>query len=175
MRHTFKAEQWVPYPIETVFAFFANPENLPRLMPAWQQARIERANFVAPPPSPNPLQANKTAAGAGTTMTISFRALPFLPLRLNWEALIVEFGWNHHFCDEQPKGPFAYWRHCHHVSAEIRALESGKLVPGTLVIDDLVYELPFGILAEPAHALFARRQIETIFQYRQQQLLKLLA
>jgi ligand-binding SRPBCC domain-containing protein len=170
MRHAFKTEQWVPYPIEKVFSFFANPENLPRLMPAWQQARIEVANFVAPPPSPSPLQTNTTAAGTGTTMTISFRALPFLPLRLNWEALIVEFGWNDHFCDEQPKGPFAYWRHCHHVSERIRAGE-----PGTLVVDDLTYELPFGILAEPAHALFARRQIETIFKYRQQELLKLLA
>jgi ligand-binding SRPBCC domain-containing protein len=108
-------------------------------------------------------------------MTISFRALPLLPFRMNWQAAIVEFGWNHHFCDEQPKGPFAYWRHCHKVSEEIRAPEPGTLVPGTLVVDDLAYELPFGILAERAHTLFARRQIETIFKYRQQQLLKLLA
>jgi len=175
MRHAFKTEQWVPHPVEKVFSFFANPENLPRLMPGWQQARIERSNFVAPPSSPSPLQANTVAAGAGTTMTISFRAVPFLPLRLNWEALIVEFGWNHHFCDEQPKGPFAYWRHCHHVSEEVRAPGPGTPVFGTLVIDDLTYELPFGLLAEPAHALFARRQIEGIFRYRQEQLLKLLA
>jgi ligand-binding SRPBCC domain-containing protein len=170
VRHSFKTEQWVPYPVEKVFSFFADPENLPRLMPGWQQARIERSNLVTPPPSPSPLQATTIAAGAGTTMTISFRALPFLPLRMNWEAVIVEFGWNDHFCDEQPKGPFAYWRHCHRVSAENRAVEAG-----TLVIDDLMYELPFGILAEPAHAIFARRQIEGIFKYRQQQLLKLLA
>ena len=41
MRHPFAAEQWLPYPVELVFAFFANPQNLPRLMPAWQKARIE--------------------------------------------------------------------------------------------------------------------------------------
>ena len=103
-------------------------------------------------------------------MTISFRALPFLPLRMNWEASIVDFEWNHHFCDEQPKGPFAYWRHCHQVAAEARAGEAGALV-----VDDLVYELPLGILSEPAHALFVRRQVEDIFKYRQQQLLKLLS
>jgi ligand-binding SRPBCC domain-containing protein len=170
MRHTFKTDQWAPYRLEKVFSFFANPENLPKLMPAWQQARIERANLIAPPPSPSPLQANTTAAGAGTTMTISFRALPLLSVRMMWEASIVDFEWNHHFCDEQPKGPFAYWRHCHRVSEQIRAGESG-----TLVIDDLIYELPLGILAEPAHALFVRRQIEDIFKYRHQQLLKLLA
>ncbi len=40
MRHTFQTEQWLPFPVELVFAFFAYPENLPRLMPAWQKARI---------------------------------------------------------------------------------------------------------------------------------------
>ena len=50
MRHFFQAEQWLPYPIETVFAFFANPENLPPLMPAWQKARIEKLSIVPPPP-----------------------------------------------------------------------------------------------------------------------------
>ena len=37
MHHTFTSEQWLPYPVEPVFAFFANPENLPRLMPKWQK------------------------------------------------------------------------------------------------------------------------------------------
>lgn len=170
MRHTFKTEQWVPYPVERVFSFFADPGNLPKLMPRWQQARIDRCNLVEPPPSPGLSQEKAiVAAGSGTAMTISFRALPFLPLRMKWEASIVDFEWNHHFCDEQPKGPFAYWRHCHGVLTEARAGEAG-----TLVVDDLVYELPLGILAEPAHAIFVRRQIERIFAYRQQQLLQLL-
>jgi hypothetical protein len=26
-------EQWVPFPLERVFLFFADPRNLPRLMP----------------------------------------------------------------------------------------------------------------------------------------------
>jgi ligand-binding SRPBCC domain-containing protein len=170
MRHTFKTDQWVPYPVEKVFSFFANPENLPKLMPVWQQARIERFNLVKPSPSLSRSQETTLAAGAGTTMTISFRALPFLPLRMKWEAAIVDFEWNRHFCDEQPKGPFAYWRHCHHVASETRTGE-----PGTLVTDNLTYALPLGILAEPARALFVRRQIEDIFKYRQHQLLRLLA
>src|SRR3954451_16784048 len=42
MRFSFTSEQWVPFPLARVFAFFADPLNLPRLMPAWQDARIDR-------------------------------------------------------------------------------------------------------------------------------------
>ena len=48
MRHRFQTEQWVPYSLERVFAFFADPGNLPPLMPVWQRARVEGANYVAP-------------------------------------------------------------------------------------------------------------------------------
>jgi ligand-binding SRPBCC domain-containing protein len=172
VRHTFQTAQWVPYPVDRVFAFFANPQNLPRLMPSWQMPRIEESTLVNPPPenSRNAPQIPGVAAGAGSRMTITFQALPLLPLRMKWEAAIVEFEWNHHFCDEQPKGPFAYWRHCHRVSEE----EDQSEQTGTRVVDHLVYELPFGLLAEPVHALFVRGQIEAIFRYRQQRLLELL-
>jgi ligand-binding SRPBCC domain-containing protein len=169
MRHNFQAMQWVPYPIEKVFAFFANPENLPRLMPSWQKARIESAKFITPPNSAEH-DCRSPAAGKGSTMMISFLPFPFSPFRLTWEALIVEFEWNIHFCDEQPRGPFVYWRHCHRVSEEDR---SG--VSGTLITDDLVYEIPLGIFAEPAHFFFVRKQIEGIFAYRQKRLMELLA
>ena len=43
MRHSLQTEQWLPYPRERVFAFFADPGNLPPLMPEWQRARVERA------------------------------------------------------------------------------------------------------------------------------------
>ncbi len=168
MRHSFQTEQWVPHPITTVFAFFADPANLPRLMPAWQKAHIEQSNII-PPPKNDTTNPDPTAAGTGSAMTIVFRPFPLSPVLMRWRARIVEFEWNRRFCDEQPEGPFAYWRHCHHVSEETR-----NRIEGTLVVDDLVYELPFGILSEPAHTLIVRRQIESIFRYRQRRLLELL-
>lgn len=173
MRHTFRAEQWVPYPVELVFAFFANPENLPRLMPRWQKARIEEAQFTPPPPRPqtqgSALWLRSFAAGAGSRMTISFRPFPYSPVRLPWGALITDFVWNDHFCDEQSHSPFAYWRHCHRVSGQSR-----DGAQGTLVVDDLTYELPLGSLGELAHTFFLRRQVERIFTYRQKRLLEIL-
>lgn len=171
MRHTFEAEQWLPYRVETVFAFFANPENLPRLMPAWQKARIEEASFAPPPPRPvaaDPaLRIRSIAAGAGTKMTISFKPFPFSPIRVPWDAEITDFAWNDHFCDVQHRGPFAYWKHCHSVRSESRTNERGELIEGTLLRDQLEYEMHLGSLGEFAHKLFVRRQIGKIFEFRQ--------
>ena len=171
MRHFFQTAQWVPYPVTTVFAFFADPANLPRLMPAWQKAKVVRASIIPPPGTDlDKPRSRQMAAGAGSAITIAFRPFPLSPVQLTWDARIVEFEWDDHFCDQQASGPFAYWRHCHRVSDQPR-----QSLAGTTIVDDLAYELPLGMLSEPAHALFVRRQIKRIFEYRQQQLLKLLA
>jgi ligand-binding SRPBCC domain-containing protein len=167
MRHYFQAEQWLPYPVDTVFNFFANPENLPRLMPAWQKARIDSVAIVIPPPRHRDrllgVRSETTqAAGIGTRMKISFRAMPFLPIRFPWDAEITDFSWDDHFCDIQlPRGPFAYWRHCHRLTGISRA---GSY--GTLVRDQLEYELPLGFLGDLANVIFVRRQVQAIFAYR---------
>ncbi len=170
MRHSFQTAQWVPYPITKVFAFFADPANLPRLMPAWQKAHVDRQTLVTPPdPVREVLQFTRPAAGTGSAISILFRPFPLSPILMRWDARIVEFEWDHHFCDEQVQGPFAYWRHCHRVTGEDR-----DGIEGTQIVDDLIYELPLGILSEPAHAFIIRRQIKGIFRYRQQRLLQLL-
>jgi ligand-binding SRPBCC domain-containing protein len=158
MKHHFQAEQWIPYPRDRVFAFFANPENLPPLMPRWQHARIEKMQLTA------------DYAAKGSLLVISFRPLPLIPLRMNWEAYIAEFEWNDYFCDEQRKGPFKYFRHCHRVT---EAESAG--VKGSKVSDDVVYELPLGILGDVANALAIKRQVAALFAYRQKMLPKLLA
>lgn len=43
MAQRFETRQWVPFPVELVFAFFANPSNLPHLMPPRLKTRIEDA------------------------------------------------------------------------------------------------------------------------------------
>src|SRR5579875_2077398 len=117
--YVFQSEQWLPYPVEIVFAFFAQPENLPRLSPKWQKLRIEEAMFRSPGPRPaSQFSIRSFAAGAGTRLTVSFRPFPLSPLRLPWHVRIAEFEWNDHFCDEQEDGPFRYWRHCHSVRTE---------------------------------------------------------
>jgi ligand-binding SRPBCC domain-containing protein len=162
MRHSFQTEQWVPYPREQVFAFFADPANLPPLMPPWQRARVERAKYVE---ASHPGTA-EFAAGAGSLITLSFRPVPFFPVRLDWDALITEFRWNEFFCDEQRRGPFKYFRHCHRIREER---------DGTVVSDAVEYELPLGLLGDLANWLVMKRQMRGLFGYRQRMLPVLLS
>ena len=169
MPQTLNSSQWVPYPVELVFAFFANPGNLPHLMPRQLQARVESSQLVAPPPrpvAPDPdLRFQSPAAGQGSEMTISFRPIPGIPFRIGWLARITEFVWNSHFCDEQLKGPFHCWKHCHRIRPEAR-----DSVPGTLILDEVEYTLPLGPLGSIADSLFVHGQMESTFAYRQQRL-----
>ena len=160
MRHTFQAEQWLPYPREKVFAFFADPSNLPPLMPKWQRARVERAKYVGSP------GVGGVVAGQGSVITISFRPVPLVPVRLEWDAYIAEFCWNEYFCDEQRRGPFRYFHHCHRVRNDRN---------GSVVRDEVEYELPLGLLGDLANGFAVRGQIGSLFRYRQRLLPLLLA
>jgi ligand-binding SRPBCC domain-containing protein len=167
MRHRFQTEQWLPFPRKRVFAFFADPANLVALMPGWQRVRLERSNYVSPPGAPS---TGEVVAGQGSLMTISFRAVPLMPLRLEWDAYIAEFRRDEHFCDEQRRGPFKYFRHCHRLRDEVR-----DGVTGTVVSDAVEYELPWGRLGDLANGLAVKRQIRSLFAHRHRMLPRLLA
>jgi ligand-binding SRPBCC domain-containing protein len=168
MPQRFTASQWVPYPVEMVFAFFANPSNLPHLMPPRLGVRIEDQRILPPPPrpvSPDPARRFQSiAAGVGSEMRIAFRPFPWFPRRLSWQARIVEFVWNSHFTDEQAQGPFNFFRHRHGIAAERR-----DGVEGTLVADEIEFEAASGWLGDLG-AVFVRRQLDASFAHRQQRL-----
>ena len=173
MPQNFRTEQWVPYPVELVFAFFANPTNLPHLMPARLQTRIEDAR-IEPPPArpthPDPSRRFKSiAAGKGSEILISFLPIPWVPRRVSWLARITEFAWNSHFSDEQVRGPFRSFHHRHGVNGEMR-----EGVEGTRVSDDIEFALPFGVLGRVA-AIMVRRSLSKSFAYRQKRLPEILA
>jgi ligand-binding SRPBCC domain-containing protein len=170
MSYRIQFEQLVSAPIERVFLFFTNPDNLPRIMPPQTGTGIVRLKLVPPPGAvPNPATTT-TLAGAGSEIVTSFRIFPLLPFRAQWVALITEFEWNHHFADVQKKGPFKYFRHRHEFSAMVR-----DGVNGTVVRDVIEYEIGFGILGSLAQKCLVARQLRQTFDYRQKALAKLLA
>lgn len=170
MRSHFHAEQWLPHPPQQVFAFFSEPANLPRLLPAWQRARIEEAHLIAPPAPPHQ-PARTAAAGDGSSIVLSFRPFPFSPVRMQWDARISHFRWNEQFCDTQFRGPFLYWHHCHRI---FPAADPATNAPGTLLRDEVEYELPFGPLGALAHPLIAL-QLASLFRNRHRRTAELLA
>ena len=160
--HIFTAQQWAPWPVEIVFAFFAMPENLPRIQPKWQKARIEEASFTAPPKRPKSNIGLKSfVAGPNTKLTLSFRPFPLCPIRIPMRTRITEFTWNAEFYDQQYEGPFAYWNHSHRFTAQT---QDG--VSGTQIDDRIEYALPLGPLGVFANQLFVQRQLRSTFAHR---------
>ena len=172
MVHLAQFEQWVPVPIERVFLFFANPGNLPRIMPPRTGTELVRVKMV-PPPGVAEERATITdrapLAGAGSEIVTSFRLVPFLPFRAQWIALITEFEWNHHFADVQKKGPFRSFHHRHEVAGQTR-----NQVKGTVIRDVIEYEVGFGRIGELAQKIFVSWQLQRTFAYRQKALERLL-
>lgn len=160
----FKA--WVAFPIEEVFLFFANPQNLQRIMPAKTDTRIDALRLIAPSARPDSVSAEQLhrLAGVGSEIVTSFRVIPPLPFRRRWIARITAFEWNQFFEDEQVRGPFKSWHHRHELASEIR-----NRVRGTLVLDKIDYAFglgPLDTLVEP----IISKQIEQMFAQRQRAL-----
>jgi ligand-binding SRPBCC domain-containing protein len=167
MSHHLEFEQWVPFPLERVFAFFSNPENLPRIMPASSCTQMIGLNRV-PPPGLTAGSGEK-AAGVGSSIVTSFRVFSFLPIRRRWVARITEFEWNRYFSDVQDEGPFKSWHHRHEFASAGR-----NGTEGTTIRDIIDYEVGFGFLGSIANALFIWPQMQSTFAERQRRLTNLL-
>jgi ligand-binding SRPBCC domain-containing protein len=86
-----------------------------------------------------------------------------IPMR--WASEITEWKPPYRFVDTQLRGPYALWRHQHTFAAERG---------GTRIGDEVEYAMPLGIAGVIAHALVVRRDVESIFDYRQRRLAELL-
>lgn len=90
-----------------------------------------------------------------------------LPLfgKTPWLSELKHIVPGHSFVDEQKIGPYKLWYHYH----EIQPLDEG-----VLFIDRVTYEVPFGPLGKLVHALFIRKTLARIFQFREERIGQLL-
>lgn len=124
-----------------VFAFFSDPRNLARLTPPSLRFRI----VEAPP--------GTLRAGDRIRYTIRLLGLP-----VGWTTRIATWDEGRGFSDVQEKGPYRSWRHGH----------AFRAVPGGVEMSDRVeYALPGRALGRIAHALWIRRQLRAIFDFRE--------
>lgn len=145
---SFYREQFVRRPVNEVFTFFADPQNLARITPGFLHFRI-----VTPPP---------IHMGSGTLIDYQLRPLGF-PLR--WQSRIEVFEQGRRFSDVQVTGPYARWHHLH---------EFREAPGGTLIVDDVSYELPLGSLGLVAQRILVRRSLDRVFEYRRKRISALL-
>ncbi|MCA9508376.1 MAG: SRPBCC family protein [Myxococcales bacterium] len=89
---------------------------------------------------------------------------PLLGIPIEWVTQITHVKIFDYFIDEQRFGPYKFWHHEH------RFQESSD---GTRIIDRIHYQLPFGPLGNLMNWLKVRRDLEKIFDYRQQKIVQI--
>jgi len=133
-------KQYINKPLEVVFEFFSKPENLEMITP-----KSLSFNILTPTPI-------KMEKGSLIDYTIRLFGVP-----IHWRTLISDYEPPFRFVDQQIKGPYTFWHHTH----------TFKLVEGGVeIIDDVKYSLPLGWLGTLAHAIWVRKDLEKIFEYR---------
>jgi hypothetical protein len=134
-------------PLEEVFDFFSKAENLDLLTPPELQFKIL---------TPLPIQMK---AGTLIDYKIKLNGIPFL-----WKSEISTWKVNECFVDEQLKGPYRIWHHTHSFKS---------IAGGTEMTDEVKYLSPGWFLEPLIQALFIKKKVESIFDFRNQKLKEL--
>ncbi len=135
-------EQHLGISLEEAWDFFSSPRNLQKITPAYMGFTITSKNL-----------ADKMYAG----QIISYIVKPVLGIPLKWTTEITHVEDKTYFVDEQRFGPYSMWHHQHWFE---------ETDDGVLMKDHVSYAIPFGFLGRLANALFVRKQLEGIFEYR---------
>jgi hypothetical protein len=144
---TLHTEQWLPRPIEEVFAFFSDAYNLDVLTPPWLHFRIL---------TPRPIVMHE---GTQIEYRLRWHRLP-----IYWRTQIGSWEPPFRFLDQQIKGPYQKWVHEHTFE---------RCEGGTLMRDRVEYAV-YGWILEPLLVRFlVGRDVERIFEYRRQKMQEL--
>ena len=139
--YTLHREQVIPATLEQVWAYFATPRNLNEMTPP-------DMNFEY-------IRGGDEAMYAGQNMEYRVSIVP--RVSVTWLTQITHVEEGHRFIDEQRIGPYRLWIHEHRFE---------PLPNGVGMTDQVTYALPFGALGSLVHALYIRRRLEQIFDYR---------
>lgn len=143
--YVLEAETVLPRPLTEVFPFFADAMNLERITPPWLEFEV-----VTSPPI-------EMFAGQIIEYRLKVHRVP-----IKWRTEIAEWQPPLEFVDQQQRGPYRWWHHTHLFDE----------VPGGTRCRDIVrYGVPGGRLV---HWLVVRRDVHTIFSYRQRVMHELL-
>jgi len=143
-----KREQWIPRPLDDVFAFFSDAKNLGLITPSWLGFQILM---------PEPIEMR---SGAKIVYMLRWHRLP-----VRWVTEITRWEPPTGFDDVQLKGPYSLWHHTH----SFQAVDAE-----TLMKDTVRYALPLGFLGRLAHAWVVKAEVNAIFDYRARKVSELL-
>jgi uncharacterized protein (TIGR01777 family) len=125
---------------EALYQWHMRPGAFERLTPPWEDVRV--------------LDRRGDPSETGFRVVLS---VPLGPARKRWVAEHRDVEPGRMFRDVQIEGPFSRWEHTH------RFHESGS---GSLLEDEVLFDLPFGRLGRALGGKSATRTLERLFRYR---------
>ncbi len=135
----FERSVQVPVPPAELYAWHARPGAFERLNPPWEQVDVvERDPGLAD--------------GAAVHLRVKAGGLP-----LSWRLVHRDHVPGERFVDEQVRGPFARWRHTHHMRPAPR---------GATLVDHVDYALPLGAVGRALAGRFVQAKLDALFRYR---------
>ena len=141
MIHYLQREQIIPESLEKVWDYFSNPYNLNEITPLDMKFEIVSGGDV------------RMYEGQIIEYRVEFvRGLPSL-----WLTEITHVEEGSYFVDEQRVGPYRFWAHEHRFIS---------VQGGVKMKDKVTYVAPFGPLGDLVTAMWIRRKLEGIFDYR---------
>jgi ligand-binding SRPBCC domain-containing protein len=145
VQHDAHFELFVPRPVTEVYAFFKQPANLLKL---------------TPPAFDLILTSQPDEIGPGVQLEFYLR---LWGRTMKWVSVVEHCYPPYYFADRQLKGPYQLWNHEHFF------IPAGE---GTLIMDKIVYRLPFFPFGELAYPVVKKR-VNDLLAYRQQALKQL--
>jgi ligand-binding SRPBCC domain-containing protein len=140
--HTIKTEQLLPISMDEAWSFFSTPANLAQITPPNMGFNVISKHH-----------GNVMYAG----QIIEYTVKPLLGIPLYWMTEITQVVDRQYFIDEQRFGPYTLWHHQHHF----------KQVQGGVLMTDIIhYKLPLGFIGRIGNAIFVKKQLEGIFDFR---------
>jgi len=140
--YSMQTAQNIPAGIDMVWDFFSDPANLAKITPKKLGFKILSKKH-----------GDKMYAG----QIIEYKVKPVAGIPVYWMTEITHVVEKKYFVDEQRFGPYALWHHQHHF----------EIIDGGVQMTDIVYyKSPLWLLGDIANALFVRKQLKNIFEYR---------
>lgn len=142
MIYQFKSEHFLPITMDTAWEFFSSPGNLAKITPPEMDFKVLTH-----------LGDEEIYNG----MLIDYTVKPLFGVPLHWQTEIFMVDKPNCFADRQLKGPYTLWEHKH------TFIEKEG---GVLMLDEVKYQLPLGILGQLVHSLLVKKKVENIFAFR---------
>ncbi|MFN3426720.1 MAG: SRPBCC family protein [Candidatus Thermochlorobacter sp.] len=140
--HSFERSIEIEAPIEKVFHFHDDPQNLIRITPKDVKVELLKA----------------TAAGKGQQVSISVTQFGFF--KSHWDVEITEYEPPHRMVDVAKHSPFRKWRQ----ERRFEKLDEQR----TRMTDYVEYEVPVESITDLFAKRFIEKEIEKMFKHRQE-------